>query len=345
MADRGGREKATENPASSAAGLRSPRSARRGRRGTIHSPGQATPTRSRTPEPEVADATPSVLTMTAAGSRKSSGTSERSLREAVTQFENVIGEFRAEREIAARESIRVLRDTAEQNITVLREIGQAQQRVVSIMEDNRQQQVDREAAVARHEQDKLDKMNIDFEGDHGDALMKLMEKMESKTMSQDVAKEFKKLLHQLSVKLNNLVKGKDRVKKYEKDCVELHAGKTPIGTKPFRMPFICKEWDLKPVEKLPNFVIEFPETLSFREIKQKLHVNFMAQNRAVDLLVEKAKVELLQTETNYKTFVKSVQAVASKNVESLKELGIVDAKEIFPLQQETVAKQAIQAYR
>lgn len=135
------------------------------------------------------------------------------------------------------------------------------------------------------------------------------------SISADALKTIKKHSLDLASKIEQLQKTNARIVKNNEDIEKLLQGRIPNTCKPCSVPFETTLWDsISPSETLRTFSVVFPEGISLRESRERLHRAYLERMKQYDQLVAQKQREDLRLATKKSVFVqKCLETRATQN--------------------------------
>lgn len=135
------------------------------------------------------------------------------------------------------------------------------------------------------------------------------------SISADALKTIKKHSLDLASKIEQLQKTNARIVKNNEDIEKLLQGRIPNTCKPCSVPFETTLWDsILPCETLRTFSVVFPEGISLRESRERLHRAYLERMKQYDQLVAQKQREDLRLATKKSVFVqKCLETRATQN--------------------------------
>ena len=165
-----------------------------------------------------------------------------------------------------------------------------------------------------------------------------------KELSALTKQSIEKCSKEYKERMERFLKCENGVARCASDIDELKKGKYPPGIRPFRMPFVAKEWDEIPAT-MAEITITPVHGRSYRQHKEHIALEFARINRDLDKTVEDLKYAHAKEKINFQLFVADVLAKTHEEREKIDKLGIPNTEAMFKANDKEVTKQAIQTYR
>lgn len=129
----------------------------------------------------------------------------------------------------------------------------------------------------------------------------------SKSLSAKITTEAVSLRREV----HRLASGKSQQEKLQSQIDTLAKSQVPPGLKPFKSLNLCEEWQsVVDDEDLEHLIVPAKRDESLGRVAERLHMNFLASNAILNLVVTKRRIARLQVEASETSFITKCLAFA-----------------------------------